>query len=584
VVNGSSHAAAALAERRQWSAARPAGHEHTPRSGKFSDHRTRMKFGASRFVSWPARRAALRGAALRSLALASACVCLARVDAKEIHSNGLGGGRWSDAATWRGGAIPTAEDDAVVAARDTVLFDRDDADKPTCKQLILDPNSNFAFQSGLGRRTLTVNGPIEAYGSLKMHAPGASDEMEIRLVSEIDAERVIKLQHGGALLVLGRADMPDGKRTAAISTPKVVPPKKTEAPVEIRGIARTVVDLQNARLDNVVVLASGIDNTGAKPNERCNLVGNRFTSFGRVAVQSCDTPAIVRNDFEGPAAGIVRPAAIEVGYSPLADIRGNRVVGPFAVGISIGYCECSVIGNSVANCPTGILWHGGSAMLKQNTIRACGVGLNLRTTSGSVEDTEIDKANTPITVAATKAQLTSVMVTNPATNQLLDLQGSSVGLLNCNIRPDQVRIDPAAKSGAKKVRGEEPLETLMFLVVAVKGKIPPRAQVELVTANPEKPLAPGASDLNVRNSPAAVRPDGFTPLPASLTPLIVKSWRMEEDGEVVPAPEYTLTVWEPPTEPGGKPRVLKTLKLKPDDKWYRSKPNDLISTLEVKLP
>src|SRR5207249_858690 len=33
------------AERRQWSAVRPAGHEHTPRSGTLSDHRTRMKFG-----------------------------------------------------------------------------------------------------------------------------------------------------------------------------------------------------------------------------------------------------------------------------------------------------------------------------------------------------------------------------------------------------------------------------------------------------------------------------------------------------------------------------------------------------------
>lgn len=133
--------------------------------------------------------------------------------AKERYrlAKSLGGGRWSEASTWRGGAVPAAEDDAVIAARDTVLFDRDDIETPTCKQLILDPNSNLAFQSGLGKRTLTVNGPIEAFGSLKMHAAAASDAMEIRLASTVAAERVIKLARGGALLVLGRAGLPDGE-------------------------------------------------------------------------------------------------------------------------------------------------------------------------------------------------------------------------------------------------------------------------------------------------------------------------------------------------------------------------------------
>src|SRR5688500_5005440 len=69
-------------------------------------------------------------------ALAAVLLCMLNVpgSAKEITSNGLGGGRWSDGATWRGGAVPTAEDEAVIGARDTVLFDRDDVDTPTCKQ------------------------------------------------------------------------------------------------------------------------------------------------------------------------------------------------------------------------------------------------------------------------------------------------------------------------------------------------------------------------------------------------------------------------------------------------------------------
>jgi hypothetical protein len=80
-----------------------------------------------------------------------------------------------------------------------------------------------------------------------------------------------------------------------------------------------------------------------------------------------------------------------------------------------------------------------------------------------------------------------------------------------------------------------------------------------------------------------VRADGLTALPQSLTPLIVKSWMMDDDSKVVPAPEYTLNVLEA-AEPGAKPRILKTLKLKPDETWFRAKPNDPKPTLEVKLP
>ena len=42
--------------------------------------------------------------------LAIFTLCFSPLSAKEIHSNGLGGGRWSEAATWHGGAVPTAAD------------------------------------------------------------------------------------------------------------------------------------------------------------------------------------------------------------------------------------------------------------------------------------------------------------------------------------------------------------------------------------------------------------------------------------------------------------------------------------------
>ncbi len=526
-----------------------------------------------------------RGRNVLAAGLAYAGLCLATVaSAKEIHSNGHGGGRWSETATWHGGALPTADDEAVIAARDTVLFDRDDMETVTCKRLILDPKSNLAFQSGQGKRTLTVNGPVETYGSLKMHAQANTDEMELRLASTVAAERVIKLERGGALLVLGRADLPEGRRNATISvSPSLV--AKTSQTGELTAGARTMIDVQNARVDNIAILATGIDNTGVKPNERCNFSGNRFTGQARLNLSFCDTPSIVKNEFE-PMVMLNRDmVGITVVSCPLADIKGNRILGAYATGISIVRTECSATGNTLENCIRGISWHGDHwyvppVMLKQNTLRNCKNGLVLVAVAGSVEDTYIDGGALPISIQNAKVQLTSVVITNPQNSVLMNVPNSSVSLLNCNIRPDQIN-----GANSKSGKSESPaVEAMAFLVVGLKGVVPPRTQIEVLTSKPAAPLAPGASDLNIRNSPAPVHTDGLTALPQTLTPLIVKSWQIEIDGKIIPAPEYTLRVLQPPTEASGKPRTLKTLKLEVTDSWFRLKPNDPKPTIEIQLP
>jgi hypothetical protein len=484
--------------------------------------------------------------------------------AKEIHSNGLGGGRWSDVSTWKGGAVPTAEDEAVISARDTVVFDRDDSDKITCKQLLLDANSNLAFQAGQGRRVLAVDGLVEAYGSIKMHAPGLTDSMELRLVATNSAERLFKLQRGGSLFLVGRANLPEGKRNVAIVSP-IAPGEKNPPPAEFTAVARTMVDLQNAQFDNVQVSLTGIDNTGDKPNERCNVIGNRFTAFGRLSLANCDTPAIVRNEFRAQKAAMVRPSALSVSGCQLADIRENRIYGAYAIGIALSSGECSVSGNVVEDCAAGVSWHTGNAMLKQNVFRNCHTGMSLRTLTGSAEDTLIDRSVTAVSLASAKVQLTSITVTNAVTNKVLHLVASSLTMLNCNIPPERVALTPSSAK-PKIVRGEEPLESLEFLVVRVKGDFPRNTHVEVVTTNPEKPLAPGATDLNIRNSPAPVRADGLTALPHTLTPLVVKSWRMQEDGVVVPAPEYSLSVWTLATQFPGAMKSTADLKL--DAEYY----------------
>ena len=205
--------------------------------------------------------------------------------------------------------------------------------------------------------------------------------------------------------------------------------------------------------------------------------------------------------------------------------------------------------------------------------------------TGSAEDTTLDDCELPIHTASANVQLSTVAITNPPKNSpRMAMIASAVQLLNCDVTPEQIK-STRDKALPRIVKEEDrPVQALSFLVVQLKGDVPRGAKVQLVTTKPLTPLAPGAQDPNVRNSPATVRADGTTPLPTTLVPLIVKTWAMDEEGKSSPSPEYTLNILAPTTEAGAAPKILKSVPLKPDAKWFRAKPNDPMPTLEVQLP
>jgi hypothetical protein len=144
--------------------------------------------------------------------------------ADEIYSNASGGGEWSDPATWRGGKVPAADDDVVIARDDTVIFDRNDDGKITCKQLSLDPRGVLQFKMNAGPIVFCVNGLAESYGYIRMDATkSAKDQQELRLVAEDPEQRMLKIAKGGGLVVSGKLGLPKGRRNAVIISQ---PPKK----------------------------------------------------------------------------------------------------------------------------------------------------------------------------------------------------------------------------------------------------------------------------------------------------------------------------------------------------------------------
>lgn len=464
------------------------------------------------------------------LTLRAGLLCLlffsAGVNAKEIHSNGTGGGPWSEAATWRGSAIPGANDEVVISRGDAVVFDRNDncvhltetaanmvactslaegftplavtsvllagaSERATCRTLSLDPKSQLSFKAGMGRATLCVAGPIEAYGAIKLDArnqPG--DVLELRLIGKKVEERTLKLQKGGALVLHGRGG-PERRSNVVLSS---WPPARVKAPANDLEALGTVdaqpgsmVDVQRAEIANVQVGATNIDNTGTKPNERFQVVDSRFTGRARVALTGGDTPLIANNVFDYDGVPWVQPGAIYLNGVSLADVKGNSIRGYYYYGIqAYAMVDAAIADNSIDGCYQGIYFYGENGMVKQAVIRGCQTGVVFTSASGVMEDVAIDGAQTGYYHGGATMQATSLKVTNlQKGGDAIYYASGPLTLLNCAFRPEQIKID---KTVAKPPQPPPFLvQSMQFLVVGVKGEAPADAQVEVVTANPSKP-------------------------------------------------------------------------------------------------
>lgn len=516
--------------------------------------------------------------------------------ADEIYSNASGGGEWSDPATWRGGKAPVADDDVVIARDDTVTFDRNDDGKITCKQLSLDPRGVLQFKMNAGPIVFCVNGLAESFGYIRMDASkSAKDQHELRLVAEDPEQRMLKIAKGGGLVVSGKLGLPKGRRNVAIISQ---PPKKdvpAGMPVPdpsaiLEAATGSTFDVQRADLINMYVQPTGIDNTGAKAGERINIIKNRFTGTSRLLVNYCDSPVVAENIFERDDPFPVPQAALYVTGCPLIELRGNTVRGNYPVGITCyGQNECIMTGNVIEKCQTGLYWYGSGFMVKQLTIKDCAHGMTLTSAAGTLEDVTISGAQSSYYHGGATVQMTNLVIrdTVPTPNGYKIYYGSGpLTLINSPVKPEDITFHPAFVP-APPVAGKPRLPTvemLHFVVAQVSGQVPLGVGVEFKTAQTGVPLPAGAQDPNVRNSPAPVLKTGFTPLPKSLEPLIVRSWQFDADAKLQPAPTYQLNIVGPTQGDGAARKVLKSLTLTPEAGWYRADPNEKKPTIEVSLP
>ncbi len=511
----------------------------------------------------------------------------------EIHSNGFGGGLWSDPGTWRDERVPMAADDIVIASGDTVVFDGDAEGRPAGGRLTIDPRGVLAFDDS-GVHVLVLEGPIVSYGIVRMDASRMRrGRLELRLAGATREHRQIRLLQRSGLLVYGRDSLRDDQRNAVLAAGvddsgenprRLGPPLRIVAGTEARAVAgeSIMLDIHHARLDNVEVVAARIDNTGAFADQRLNLLNNQWSGASRISLHHCDTPFVHHNVMTG-VPGRKMPgvaAALRLDNCRLADVRGNRVSGDWPVGIEISEdIDSALTENSVSGCRIGVSWHGRNAMIKTLDVENAGTAIRIRQASGVVEAATLRNVQTnAVALSQSEMQLTDTRIVDAATNAVaLRLDRSSVTLLNTNIDATDVRIDQPPGPNQHAVQRME------YLVVGVRGRnVPSNALIDVRTAAVSGRPPEGRADLNVRNSPTRLH-RGITPLPRSHRPLVLRSWHIERDGTRRDAPFYDLRVLKPGAERDVPPEVLHEQVIEPGDEWFRPEPNDPEPTIEVRL-
>lgn len=517
-------------------------------------------------------------AALTLLTLAHAAT------AADIHSNGLGGGPWSEPTTWRGGKIPAGADDVTIARADIVTFDRDDQNNPSCNNLYIDPQGSLQFKTAAGKITLNLAGFIETYGSIQIDAarvPG--DVITLRMVGKDNDARTIRLMRGSSISIAGQRTTHAQDASAVLqSLPNLHADGFTHKsePLTITTQGESGIDLRNARLDGVRLVLQNIDNTAALPGQRLNILGCHFQGRSHIELTRCDTPVITDNHFT--LSERVNIKAIEAAYCALPMIRGNTITGPYTAGISVTRTtEPLIENNHIRQARTGIETLVCTIMIQNNTVTDCEYGYISRISSGVIRDARIENCATPVMIRDGKVQLINSSWEHKAGKTPRVIVGKAqLLLINTPLKPEDVLSDPDHE-GTNLVIGHQPL------LVKVTGDIPPGATVM---------VKPVASDLRWQEiQPAVVgvpapisRVSGLTPPMSSGQAILLRSWAIDAaeaaGKKVVPAPSYDVQVLGPPAGNATDRPVLASMRVTPDESWHQPATGQLSPTVEITLP
>ncbi len=327
-----------------------------------------------------------------------------------LHTNGGGGGRWSDVATFAEGRIPGPATPVVVNDHDKLVFDIDGRG-PHAAGLALGNCATLAFAPGT--RTLVIRGDIQVGASakvclspgagLKVECPDHSGQYGITLAGRIEAEGTSPNRRDCAL----GAATPGGRNDTYLRAPR-----------GDRGQSDCSF-LRNCELEGIDIALDG---------RRFALAGNRLRHV-RLRAQNIPGLELHSNTLHNCAL------RLDTG----TDFVGNRIDGGYA---RIATLRCH--GNRFEHVAWG-LWLSGNTFA-DNTYLGCG-DITLSGSAARLERERFDGNRTGLRIA-TQGPVTldhcDFGRTQPNIDGDLIAGAAAVELLSCRFSPEiRIRIDKA---------------------------------------------------------------------------------------------------------------------------------------------
>src|SRR5262245_37675280 len=132
--------------------------------------------------------------------------------------------------------------------------------------------------------------------------------------------------------------------------------------------------------------------------------------------------------------------------------------------------ESVVVNCQFEKCYSGVYWYGTTGMFRDRSIRECEVGVITTAMSGSMENITIEKCKVGYNHAGATVQATNLVIKDvPKDGTVIDYASGALVLLNCPIKPTDVKMNLAALASAKP--DYTPVEWMHFVIVDVKWKL-----------------------------------------------------------------------------------------------------------------
>jgi len=479
-----------------------------------------------------------------------------------FRSNGKGGGRWSDPATWEGGKLPTGGSVAILT-KDVVEVDAVPGNALACDELTVDSGGLLRVE-GTNQIVFTVRKGLNIFGGLMLdlsNTPSARCEF-VFPVEANQAPKFLIAERSKVLLKGSPTDAPNVVFRLAAPTNQVAPS------ISVDITTKTWFESDHVAFEGFTFGVRGVDGSGVKFNERfslrgCQLVRSPISFYASKKIE-----------IEGNHWREAADWAVYMNGCSAISLRSNTIERVRDRGLLIyASNDLEFLGNRFVHNGEGFhLTTCTDTLLQDNVHETNRIGLLLSNCTRPVVKRCLFRGNSSFHLYAASGAPTDPwrlydcvfdgQPTDVNTGSIFSKQKTVVEVVNTPRQTFALDQEPGGVAFSAYVD---------ILVTNDRGE--PLGRVPLRVLSGDQIVA-------ISRTEAVGSQTGHTPLPSTHRPLVLAWCRYVPGGTTNPPPSCTYTVEADGTHLGYQKQ---TVPLVVDESFLRADPDKPTKTITIKL-